>query len=454
MRIGLFLAAIAVLMMTGGCSWFQVLRGDRTEPSDVIVAGEPGPTGPSEDVTPDVGPVDDAGIVEPLGDPVPEPTLDSAGAGDLAAGSPSPDAAVPAGISVPELSEAENLGPVQTVPSDRVIPVGGVIARVNGTALYTDEVLRDVRPILRARAQTMERERYRVVAEREIRQQLERLIGDEVRLSQARRVLNDNEREFARQRAFEWRRTQVTEAGGSFTEANRRAKQLGFEDLDAMVERKFDQFLIDTYVQRKLLPRIQVSPSEMRLRYQQIVDDRYTEQAKAEFRLLRINESAAGGPDAALTKARDIKARIDSDELDFLTAAGQFNDDAMLRESAGDLGIGLMERGAYRYKQIEDAVFAGEPGQTLGPLPLSDRQGPAQVLVFVEQKTVGRVQPFADAKVQQDLRNQLRQEKYTELLAEEARGEQAMALVERLSDGVQTAVDIALLDYDRWNAEE
>lgn len=448
------LAASAVLVTTSGCSWFRTLRGGATEPSDVIVAGEPGPTSVSEDVTPGVGPVDDGGGVIPTRTPQPDnaltdpPTVED----DLDAVEPMSNAETPAGIDVPELSEAANIEAPNPTPTDQVVPVGGVIARVNGTALYTDEVLRDVRPILRARAQTMERERYAVVAEREIRQQLERLVGDEVRLSQAKRILAEPEKEFARQRAFQWRQTQITEAGGSFTEANRRAKQLGYEDLDAMVDRKFDALLIEVYVQRKLLPRITVTPAEMRQRYAQEVDTQFTLKPKAQWRLLRINESAAGGQEAAVAKAEKIKAEIASGALDFPTAAGEYNDDALLREKNGDMGFGLMERGSYRYTEIEDAVYEAEPGATVGPLPLKDSQGAAQVLVYVEQKTQGRVRSFNEA--QADLETQLRQEKYTELMAEEARGEKAVALVERLSDGVQTAVDIALLDYDRWNAEK
>ncbi|MEM6313570.1 MAG: peptidylprolyl isomerase [Planctomycetota bacterium] len=454
MRIGLMLAGSAVLLSLTGCNWFRSLRGGDAEREglrDVITAGEPGgAAGASADVTAGVGTVDDAGLV-PKRFPEPDQAEPAPPVGEPIAG----DAGTAQGINVPDLSQAPDADdpePTGGFATDRVIPVGGVIARVNGTAIYTDEILRDVRPILRARAQTMAKERYAVVAEREIRQQLERLIADQVRLTQAEQSLTAQEMRIAEMRAFEWRRAQVTEAGGSFTEANRRAKALGFEDLEEMVARKYDAFLIEVYMQLKLFPRITVSPEEMRLRYKQIVDEAFTSKSQAQWRLLRINENAAGGEEAARTKAEQLKARIDAGELDFLAAAEQFNDDPMLRQNGGDLGLGLMERGSYRHTHIEDAVYAGDIGDTVGPLPMTDSLGKAFVLAYVEQKSEGRVRGFEEPAVQAELESQLRQEKFMQLQAEEARGEQAQALVERLGDGVQTALDIALLDYDRWNA--
>jgi hypothetical protein len=356
-----------------------------------------------------------------------------------------PDLPLP-GEAIEEPAEAK-----PPLSAGESMPLGGVIARVNGEAIYTDEILRAIRPVLRARSRTLDRPAYERAAQQEIVRQLQQVINDRLALEAARRRLSEREKQFVQARTFQYRQEQITRAGGSAAVADRLAREAGFESFDELVLRKNDELMIDTFRERKLRPMVQVTADEMRRRYQRDGAEMFDRPASAEYRLIRVADAAAGSEVAALDKARNIRAQLDGGADFAEVAATEANDDPSLRRRGGSLGMGELERGSYRFPEVEAAIFdnpAIAEGDVFGPIRV---QG-GYMIGRVDSLTPAQSGDFGDREVQAELRRVISREKYVRLVEEESTNRQNEAAIGQVDGGMQAALQIALRDYDLWTA--
>lgn len=90
-----------------------------------------------------------------------------------------------------------------------------------------------------------------------------------------------------------------------------------------------------------------------------------SEEANARHILVKPVDSSEGAAKSAEAKAQDIFARATVANADFAALARQFSDDEGSKTSGGDLG--WFGRGRM-VKEFEDAVFAAQSGQVVGPV--------------------------------------------------------------------------------------
>ena len=371
---------------------------------------------------------------------------------------------VPGGARVPDLdadvAEAGDGGQGRRLPVDagQAMPVGAVLARVNGEPVYTDAVLEGVRPVLRAKARTLPRDRYRQAAVEEINGQLRQVISDRLALAAAKRGLSDRDRRIAGLQTVQWREEQIIKAGGSVARADARARELGYESFDEMTRRKGEELLVSVYYQRQIQPRVRVSADEMRDRYARDKATVFSDEETATFRLIEIRDTDSGGRQAAEQRARSLKAQLAGADVGrFAEVAAEANDDPGLAGRGGKLMNETMGRGTYRDRPVEDAAFEAEVGTVAGPvrvdrIPGTTPPSGGYYLVFVEDRTGGEARSFGDPDVQRELRDTIRQEKFSRFIAEDDARRRAEAVISEVPGSTDTAIDIALHDYDVWTA--
>ena len=308
-----------------------------------------------------------------------------------------------------------SIGPVvaQGVPTDadrrpdaagqdaggQYMTVGGVVARVNGRPIFSDDVLALAAPALREAAGTMSAQQFEPFAAAQIRDATRDLVRDELEVAAAERNLSPEDRAVADDLTGKWREQQIANAGGSLSAARQRAAAEG-QDFDDLLRRKNRDFLRQIYYQKKVVPRVQVTVGDMRRYYQTNLAGEFTQPAKLDFRVIKFAAAERGGPDGARAAAQAAVGRVNAGD-EFAAVASAENDDAMLKRSGGDPGIGLIERGAYRVTEVENAAAALPPGGVAGPVAAGDD---AYVVKLVRREG-GGVTSFDDA--QDAIRNKL-----------------------------------------------
>ena len=305
-------------------------------------------------------------------------------------------------VTEPLNSRADTLAATPTTRLAGALPVGqssgtysmlgGVVARVNGKPIFSDEVLAGAAPKLAEAAPAMTAEQFTPVAFAAIRDSLGNIIREELEVAAAERGLRPEDKTLAANMTTQWREAQISQAGGSLALAMQKAGEQG-EEFNQQVEQQHRDFLRQIYYQKKVFPRLEVTVDDIRRYYDSHQKDQFTVPSKLEFRVLKVSGKSAGSPEAAMVTAAKLRGRIESGES-FEKVASEANDDPMLKRSGGDLKLGLIDRGAYRIAPVEDAAFALQPGQVSQPVAAD---GDAYLVKLV-RKEGGNVVPFEEVQ--------------------------------------------------------
>jgi hypothetical protein len=340
---------------------------------------------------------------------------------------------------------AKSAGPVPLRPvgtsSGQYFTLGAVVAEVNGTPIYANKIVRAIEPELRARAKDLEPDKFKTFAMEEIRKKTQGFIRDELEFAAAQRNLGDQERVLAEAMTSVWRQRQITEAGGSIEQARKKAAAEGL-DFEEMVQERFRFEMRRIYFQKKEMPKIQVTATDMRRYYQQNLDREFSEQSQAHFRLIPIEISRIGDEALARQKARDLMERARKGE-DFATLAAQGTDPALAKKG-GDLG--WVDRGAFRLEAIERAVWELEAGQVTDVLEV----GGTLYVAKLEGKKVGRQMAFEEQAVQDKIRRTLETQQFNQLREQVQAKLIANAIVYPNPPNYTPALDLAMQSYGAW----
>lgn len=333
-----------------------------------------------------------------------------------------------------------------TLPVGQYMSVGGVVATVSGEPIFADELLRQIEPVLAARAPDLDERAFAQLARSEIDKQLKLLINSELEFAAANRNLDAAEKERARGATTLWRERQITEAGGSLVVARARAREQGM-DFDEMVEQQYRLYLVRLYYEKRVFPRVQISADDIRRYYERNRAEQFTERATARWRMIKVSAKTMGSVDAAEQKARELYERTAGRGEDFAAVASNFNHDATLLRNAGD--VGTIDKGAYRLESIEEKAWSLEPGQVAPPV----RVGDDFFLVKLEEKRAGRVVPFEEPGVQARIREALQREQFAQLRerAQQELQREAVGAINVNQDMVRTAMEIAMQNYPKWS---
>jgi hypothetical protein len=353
-----------------------------------------------------------------------------------------PPAPVSAPVETNPRTDATNLPPIGPA-SGQYRPLGGVVAEVNGTPIYASKVLALLDPVLRQKARQLDPARFRQQAASDIRRTIDELIRVELFYAAAQRTLDADDKRLADGLTIQWRVQQITRAGGSVEVAKRRAREEQGMDFDDLVQERSRTELTRIYDQKKIIPRIQVTAGDIRDYYNQHVDSEFSEAERVKFRLVKVESIRSGGRTTALNKITDIYKRAKNGE-DFTEIATRENDEKMF---AGKDPL-EMSPASFSIASIRDALGKLQPGQVSEPI--EDRG--AFYLVKLEERKPGRVRPFEEEKVQQEITMKLRTEQYRKLRELDFARLMKGAAVRTDEQMATIALDMAMQKYREYAA--
>jgi parvulin-like peptidyl-prolyl isomerase len=375
----------------------------------------------------------------------------------------------PAGFAMPEIpaliTDQINPGAPTTLPASRpagttrpsvfantpvsegtYLTIGGVLAEVNGQPIYANRVLRALEPVLAAKARELDPRRFQLAAADLIGKQVRDFIRDEVEFAAAQRNLEQKDIDLVEGAAIGFRKRKISQAGGSVEDARQIARDNG-EDFEQLIKDEYRKLMTQLYYTRKVLPRIQVSASDIRKYYAANVSKEFTENQTAQFILIRVDPRRRGSREAALEAAQKLLARAQAGEDFLVLAASAENDDRTLQRASGK--VGPIDRGAFRLVGVEEAVFALSPGQVT---PIIEDTGSYYIAKLVEL-TGGSVRSFEEPEVQQAIREKLRAEQFRVLREDIARNLEANAAVRVNESMMLTALEMASQRYPTWRGQ-
>ncbi len=322
--------------------------------------------------------------------------------------------------------------------------LGGIVAEINGTPIYADTLVRLQEKMLSTKAAQMSAEEFREFATMNLVQARNELISSEEAYATAMLHLSDDDKKLIDQIMMRLRTQKITEAGGSLELAKRKAIANG-TTFDEMMHDEMRRITYDLYQERMVMPRVQITVGDMRKYYNDNVDRLYTERDQAQYRIIKIDPARIGGNDAqaaALKRINEIRQRAVSGE-DFASLASAENQDEYLKKNAGDPG-GWMQRDVYLVDAVDHAVWKMQPGQ-ISPVISAEN---AFYIVRVEAMKMGRIRPFEDQTVQQEIYVVLLKQQLDALKREISNEDHPDP---RFDDALlQTAVDMVMQEYPRW----
>lgn len=330
---------------------------------------------------------------------------------------------------------AEQLAPGQ------YLTIGGVIAEVNRTPIYADEVLRAIAPALAGRAKDLDQTRFKVAAQQEIARQVDDMIRAEVEYAAADRNTNQEDKKLAERLTEVWRDGEITKHKGSVEEARAAYRSLGSSFDDATKER-YRVELVRLYYRKKLMPRVQVSAGDMRAYYEKNKDTLFTERASATFRLIKATASDTGSSAAAKSKIEDLAERARKGES-FETLAENNKDPNLLRAKGL---VGPIDKGAYVLEKVEDALWKLNPGEVTPVIQIGDDY----YLARLDSKKVGRVMGFEEDIVQKKIADSLRGEQFQKMRKDMDTQLRKESVVSKNPEMFSATLDMAMQNYARW----
>lgn len=341
-----------------------------------------------------------------------------------------------------------------SVSSGQYMPLGGVVAEVNGTPIFVNKVLRLVGPTLRNDARSMDVDHFALAARDEIEREVGYLESDELEFAAAQRNLETSDQKFAADLTTSYRLQLVTDAGGSEEVARRRAAANG-DDFDELVRDHYRTFMIQVYYQRKYLPQAEPSAQDMRDYYREHVAKDFSEPSEAVFDLIKIDPALMHSDSAIEDKRLAFQqAKLAHDRSvegsNFATLFAEFNNDPGLSALTNGTGnMGVMQRGSFNIPQIEDAVWKLQPGETTDVIDVDG----VLYIAKLESRKIGVVRPFEDEDVQTQIYHEIQRQRLADLREDEQRRLRAESITTEYPSMLQTALDIAIQNYKAWNAK-
>lgn len=356
------------------------------------------------------------------------------------------DSVKPASPPEPAVPVTPGTGAKVPVPVGTYLTVGGVLAEVNGTPIFAARVMKELEIPLAARARETTPEAFEAEARRLIERTINEFELEELEYASAQQSLEADDKKLADLITMDYRQKLITAAGGSLEQAKRVAAESG-ENFDELLRTRSRRNLVGLYIQKKLLPRVEITTNDMRRYYKDNLDKEFTSRSQVTFRLIRIDPNFSGGKAPALDKITEIRARAVAGE-DFGALAGSLNDDASLARNKGLLGP--ISPGSLAAEKVEKAAFRTDVGQISEII--EDRGG--FYIVKVESKKLGAVREFEQQAVQEEIRAALVKIQLATVRESHLDDLQRNKTGERDEKKIQTAVEMAVQRYPIWRSQK
>jgi parvulin-like peptidyl-prolyl isomerase len=354
---------------------------------------------------------------------------------------------LPATIALPPVNPASTRPSSTSLPSGQYVNLGSVIVQVNGKPIYADKVLQTLDADLSAKAKEMKESDFRRAAAADIENEIMSEVRSELYYAAAMEALSPDEKSMAEDLTTQWQQKQIAYAGGSIEEAKVRAAAEGypFEQQVADQNRTIVNMM---YMQKKIIPRVVVTPTDMRRYYDSNIAQ-FSERPQAQFRVIKFDPKKSGSKDEAKKLAAQTLDRARKGE-DFASLAAKYNADDYLARKQGD--VGWVERGAYANEKLEQAVWKLKPGQTTDVVEFND----AYYIAHLENLKTGHVSSFDDPDVQSAVKRTLTTEQIKELQNKDYKRLLGQAMVVPdvdLRRLVPPVLDMAMQKYPIWRGK-
>lgn len=415
--------------MVGGCSWFG---GGRDDASPRPIAAE---TTPDTSADTAARPAEDdrrTGLVARMNAPTD--------------GRAETHSARPVSQRTPLVLAPPSTAPAASVTMPEYVTLGSVVANVNGTPIYAHELVKQVTPVLKARARDLDEKAFRQAALRELTRQRSVLVRDELEYAAAQRNTTADERRDAQARTFAFRDRMVSRAGGSIEAAKAKMAADG-EDFDKALANEERRNLVRLYYVKKVFPRVTVTVDEMRRYYEQNRESKFTVPTRATIRLIRIDPREVGSPDAAMQQIDKARARAASGE-NFDALSDEYNKMPFLIQAKGKLGP--ISPGAYAIKEVDAAIWQTDQGKVTDVIK-SAVDG-ALYVALIEEKTQGRTMSFEEQEVQDAINGALRESKMSELQQKQRDALARDAVVQADDAMLQPVLEMTMQMYPTWRS--
>jgi peptidyl-prolyl cis-trans isomerase SurA len=242
-----------------------------------------------------------------------------------------------------------------------------IIAKVNGDIILRSQLenaISELRREVEANQEATPAQKQELLAQRE-KNILSDLIDERLLVGKGDELGVSVEADVLRQRDSIMSRGNITD----MEEFERWVTQQTGMPIEDLMDRMRQQFMTQAVIGQQVSSRIAVSREEVQAYYDEHKDDFVRSEGVRLAEILISNESAT--TEAALAevekKARDVHARVARGER-FDEMARRFSDSEASKEQGGDIGI--FRRGVLQ-KEIEDEVFAGNPGYVTQLMPVS-----------------------------------------------------------------------------------
>lgn len=324
--------------------------------------------------------------------------------------------------------------------SGEYMMVGSIVTTVNNVPIYADKILSRLSKALAANAKQMTEDQYRGEAMRLIVGQVQQEVRNELVYLEADKSIEAREKELADNLTSEWRRKEIINHGGSLEQARAFYADQGLK-FDDVLNEKYREFVVAIYYQKKIFPKVQVTADDMRRYYERHKAKKYSTTDEATFRLIKIEGKAVG--ENAKARAQEVYDRAVKGE-DFQLLSQQFNNDKRLKATGGlEQPI---RKGDYANTAVEDAVFAAKPGEVT---PIIEVKGDFYI-AKLESRTDGRVRPFEEPEVQQEIKDILRKEQMQPMVELQQERLKANAAINPDPPRIEPLIEMAMQKYPEW----
>ncbi len=286
-----------------------------------------------------VGPVDEAGRVDPIVRK-PEHGDSVSGISDTVAESTNATRTPPARPLVwapPSTVPTTNrvAAAPTTLPTGQYMIVGVVLADVDGSPIYADQVLSVIDKPLQIEARNLDEPAFRKFAKDKIEKEVQSEIRNHVVYRAAERSLNEADRKLVDMLTTKWRQDKIIEAGGSVELAHRKARADRIE-FDKLVEDQHSYYMTQVYYEKKVIPLIVVTADMMREYYDRNLTKLFTDKTAAKFRIVATNAKEVGSRETAQARAKEWQRKlVESTDDEFAAFAHENNKDLNLKNRYG-----------------------------------------------------------------------------------------------------------------------
>jgi hypothetical protein len=306
-----------------------------------------------------------------------------------------------------------DLGAAPSVLVDSLV-IDANVGQINGEPVYASRFFEESQldgRLTRLAVETgRDRAKFTASARVVIQEALQGQIDDALVLAEARASLTPQQRQGLFNFLNDLQGELVSQRGGSAVAAEQELRETVGRGVAAEAQQQLDQQLIRMVLRSNVLPRVNVTRSQVRRAYER-EEDLWNPKATAVYRLIVVPTDNATG----VQEVTDALASDTAFEEVARLSVNSFN-----RLEGGERTVEF--RGAapatdaklFAAQALDDAARTLAPGQTVGPIAYADEDGtnPRTAWIHLEGQALGRVIPLYDAQL--PLERALREQRLNE----------------------------------------